>query len=99
MDSKYEALADVENSSEYIKLKMVLSTGIQVASHYHNGIEILCFLNGSGFVALNGKKINVKKGDAVVVNSKEIHSIISVTTLEYYCIILKKSFLKKHCLK
>lgn len=96
MDSKYEALADIENDLEFIKHRNILPDISQVASHYHDGMEILCFLDGFGSVYLNGKKLNIKKGDTVVVNSKEIHSIVPDTDLKYYCIILKKSFLKKH---
>ena len=92
----YELIADIENNKEYIGNNFVLKENHYITPHYHDGIEILCFYSGEGYVQSDGEKINVKSGDIAVCNSRQIHTISAFSELKYRYIILKKNFLKKY---
>ncbi len=96
MNIFYEIGADIENGQELISHTCHLPDGFLFTPHYHEGIEILCFFDGKGCVELDGESFEVKKGDIVVFNSKQVHSVIPQEEIAYYCVIIKKSFLKKY---
>lgn len=62
--------------------------------HWHEHMEILYFLKGSGWVNCGANKIPVERGVLVTVNSCELHSIYGDGEVEYYCIILNPSMFK-----
>lgn len=65
----------------------------QVLMHYHENIEILYILQGTGIVGCEAKDITVKEGDIVIINSNKLHGIHSTaSTLRYYCLIIDKTF-------
>ena len=45
------------------------------ASHWHRSIEVFAVLDGSLHVTINHKKHPLSKGDFIIINSNEIHSI------------------------
>ena len=62
--------------------------------HWHDEIEILYFVKGGGAVSCNLQKIGVNQGEAVLFNSKELHTgCIDGRNAEYYCIHLNTAFL------
>lgn len=48
-------------------------------SHRHNHMEILYNIDGVADVLIHGKKYELKKGDAVIVNPKLVHKVICNT--------------------
>jgi AraC-like DNA-binding protein len=69
--------------------------------HSHENIELLLFTNGSGYIQTINQKIEVKKGDFVIVNPNTRHCEIS-NNLSFYAIginqinmYLKETFTKK----
>ena len=96
LNSLYEIAADIENDEEVITHKTHLPDDFIFNPHYHEGIEILSFFDGEGYGEIDGERIYIKSGDTVIFNSKQVHFIVTDTTLSYYCVIAKKSFLKKH---
>lgn len=61
--------------------------------NWHDNIEILCCMAGSGQIICNSVEYDVEKGDLVVVNSNVIHGFRSDTKFEYYCLIVGSDFL------
>ena len=60
--------------------------------NWHENVELLHIIRGSGNIFLDGKPILVGSGDTVVVNANKIHRITSIDELEYYCLIIDRSF-------
>jgi len=96
MKSLYEAQADIINDKDCIVHITNLSDGNSILPHYHEGIEILNFFDGEGQVEIDGEIFKVKKGDTVIFNSKQVHFVKSFDNMSYFCVIIKKSFLKKY---
>ena len=61
--------------------------------HYHENVEILYFVKGSGLATCGINHIEVKSGDILVVNANELHSVhTTCPELGYYCLIVDKGF-------
>lgn len=59
--------------------------------HWHENIEILFFEDGIGEVLVGENIVNSKKGDVIIVNSEELHSIKALTDeVMYSCLIIDK---------
>lgn len=64
-------------------------------AHWHEQIELLCFLEGSAVVECNSNPISVKAGELLVINSNELHAGYTLTEgVLYYCIIIDISLLE-----
>ena len=62
--------------------------------HYHEGLEILYFIEGEALVYCNKKKLKINSPSIVIINSKELHSIEKLSPLcKYYCLIIDKDFI------
>ncbi len=61
--------------------------------NWHDNIEILYCMAGSGQIVCNSVEYDVEKGDIVVVNSNVLHGFRSDTKFEYYCLIVGSDFL------
>lgn len=59
-----------------------------VETHYHGNIEILYCLSGKLKIFLNGQSYSFEKGDMVIINSMELHSVMaeSKTKNRYFVI-------------
>ncbi len=58
-------------------------------NHWHDHLEFLYIINGKGIIECNSISYNVKPGDLVVVNSRELHCGYSLSDFfMYYCIIV-----------
>ena len=58
-------------------LEDIYGKGCMVGAHYHDYIEILYCTDGNFEAYLSGVKYTFKKGEMIVINSNEIHSIYS----------------------
>lgn len=67
---------------------------VMFSHHWHEHIEILCFVTGAATIACGSTQIDVKAGDIVVVNSNELHYGVSRSEdLFYYALICDLSLL------
>ena len=60
--------------------------------NWHENVEILHFVNGNATVTYNANRFEVGRGDTVIVNTNSLHDIITETSVEFYCLIVDRSF-------
>jgi AraC family transcriptional activator of pobA len=60
----------------------LLSEGEYIAPHWHDFLEILYFCEGNAKIQINASYFDIKSGEAVVLNSLDVHSISG--TAKYY---------------
>ena len=60
--------------------------------NWHENIEILFCTNGDGFVQCGPEQISFSKGDLFIVNADTLHSIGSISSVSYQCLIIDRSF-------
>ena len=60
--------------------------------NWHENIEILCCVSGSGYVKCNSDTFAAAQGDIVVINSNCPHSTGSCGTFVYCCLIVDNEF-------
>lgn len=64
-----------------------------VPMHWHENIEMLYFIDGSGIIACDTEQYTANVGDIVIINSNNLHWIKPITPhCKYYCLIVDKSF-------
>lgn len=68
-------------------------------THWHENIEILHCVEGSGTVQLDAKAIEINEGQTVIVNSKCLHTIGSDEKIRYICLIVDNEFFKSNGIK
>lgn len=56
--------------------------------HWHEDIECIHIINGEMYYDVNGKKLLLKKGDNIIVNSKQLHFGYSNCQKECYFIVV-----------
>lgn len=67
---------------------IIIPAGVKVKPHYHEVIEEIYFVSGgSGIMWLDGKEKKVVKGDAIVIQPGERHSIHNNTDQELRLIV------------
>ena len=66
--------------------------GEEVETNWHKNIEILCCLQGSGYVRNGSSICDFTENDIVVVNSDTLHTIGSSKSLKYSCLIIGNGF-------
>jgi len=62
------------------------------AANWHENIELLECLEGSGYFRLGPQTVYVKPGDLVVVNGNTLHSYGTESRFVYRCLIIDNSF-------
>jgi len=75
----YEELMPVVNGERYPFHSFLADTRGRrfiVEPHWHYYIELLYFLEGSASIILGNERYLVSTGDFVIINSREVHSII-----------------------
>ena len=70
-------------------LECICGKDCMVSAHYHDYIEILYCTDGMFEAYLNGIKYTFKKGEMIVINSNEIHSVYSCGTEKNSYIVVK----------
>ena len=63
--------------------------------NWHENIEFLYCISGEGFVTYNDRRIPIREGQLVVVNSEMFHSVISDTHMDYHCLTLDRHFCRE----
>lgn len=96
MDKKYE-----KHSYQNKKLPIIFHVDLKDTKeftliHWHEHIEILFFEQGCGEVFIDERIIGAQKGDIVVINSEEIHSVRTIDEdILYSCLIIEKNFCER----
>jgi len=80
-------------------LKVIIPKGVTAKKHYHEKhAEVFVFLNGLGVVIVesNGKKEKfiVKKGDFMLINPKEKHTVRAVSK-DLELLVIKTPYIPK----
>lgn len=85
-----------EVAAQPFRIHYVYRLSVQEARNqtinWHTNVEIIYCLNGSGEVLCGTKRIQITKGDMVIINSELLHNLIPKTFLEYWCLIIDDSF-------
>lgn len=63
--------------------------------NWHDNIEIQLCVEGEGYVLIDGKLYELKKGDIAVIDSNSIHYTYSSTSMTYSCIIVDGDFCER----
>lgn len=63
-------------------------------SNWHENIEIIYCIEGSGQIICNAVDYHVEKGDIFVINSGALHGFYSREGFKYHCLIIDFDFLK-----
>lgn len=69
-----------------------MTAGQEAPFNWHENIEILCCIEGMGYVKCNLDTHHVQAGDIFVVNSDSVHSTGTDTTFVYHCLIVDDTF-------
>ncbi|MBQ3000083.1 MAG: helix-turn-helix domain-containing protein [Clostridia bacterium] len=62
------------------------------AGNWHENIEIILVLDGSGTIINHDKHLSVEKDDILVINANCLHAFSSASELKYYYLIIDRSF-------
>lgn len=60
--------------------------------NWHENIEVLSFISGSGKVRIDGKEYETSAGDVVVINANCVHEFSSDTEMIYRVLIIDRAF-------
>lgn len=60
--------------------------------NWHENIEILFFIEGTGQVFCDLNTTDVKAGDIFVINSNSVHYVITDNVINYYCLIVDSEY-------
>ena len=61
--------------------------------NWHENLEIIYAVSGNGIAICDGKRIEIKQGDILVVNSNSLHGFSAGDSeLKYYCLIIDRHF-------
>lgn len=86
-----------KNKNEILYIsETIIDENFKTTKHAHPNIEILFFLEGSGYVITENEKIKVKKNDLMIINMESNHYECSNDNFRFYAIGLNhlKAFLK-----
>lgn len=77
------------------KNKLSYFDGMKALCHWHNDVELVKILDGEMNYYINGKTINLKKNDGVIINSKVMHYGFSENNqeCEFICILIDPEIL------
>lgn len=65
-------------------------------ANFHESLELLYFISGTGTVQCDNTLYRVKAGDLLVVNSFTVHQIFATQNLRRFCLIISNSFCELH---
>ena len=66
----------LEKNKHYVIKRIVVYAGKRLSKQYHEvKTETIIPMNGVGHIWINGKEVNVMKGNPITVNPKVIHRI------------------------
>ncbi len=64
--------------------------------NWHENTEILYCLSGEGSVKCDTTDLHMKKGDTIIINARQLHTVSSDTEVRYHCLIIANSFFKEN---
>lgn len=71
----------------------VYSTSPCTYFHWHEGLELLCFLEGCGTVFSDNLRIQIFAGQIAVINSNHLHAVHAPPPgCRYFCLIIDREF-------
>lgn len=87
----YEKIPELENS---FPIKIRKYKGSFMGPHWHEHIELLHIISGTGNFVCGASAQNARSGETVIVNRSELHSYIAPSEVEYICILIHPVFFK-----
>lgn len=90
---KYEQHSLSSDRLPFIFKRFSIHSAMKDYTHWHENIEILYIVEGSGSVICNFKRFDVKEGNIFIINSENLHMVDSNNTIEYYYLIIDSDFL------
>lgn len=63
-------------------------------ANWHENTEFLYCVHGEGCVNCDTVDIHMKKGDTVIINARQLHTVSTDTEVRYRCLIIDNSFFK-----
>ena len=93
--SRYEShnLEDRELPFIYRQRAVKPTDGQLNSSNWHENIELIYIVSGSGIVSVNGRAISVSAGDAVAINANQLHALAAYDQpLVHRYLIVDRSF-------
>ena len=97
LGTRYEEYSDFKNKPPFV-LHCDLTRTSSTCGHeanWHDNLEIQICRSGSGYVILDGERVEFKENDIVVVNSHVIHYTSTDSKMSYSCIIVDSDYCKK----
>lgn len=68
----------------------------ELPPNWHENIELLLCIEGSGQVRCGAQELDFTPGDLFVVNPDTPHVVVSASSVSYRCLIISQSFLKEN---
>jgi len=63
-------------------------------ANWHENTEFLYCIQGKGNVNCDTSDIGMKKGDTVIINARQLHTVSSEAEVKYRCLIIDNSFFR-----
>ncbi len=60
--------------------------------NWHENVELLCVTEGLARVSINGRSYSLQKDEIAVINAHELHDILAIEDMHFYCLIVDRSF-------
>lgn len=97
MHNNYESHAFVKSDFPLIFHLDEREAGYREARpHWHENLEILCFIRGCCTVLCDAEQVRVKAGEIMVINANQIHAFSTEEMgCAYYCLIPSSAFLEE----
>lgn len=91
--SKYETHVWENPEIPFIFNKMHLGEHQRVSgANWHENLELLYIMEGTGTVWVDGMQLPVKKGDQLIMNSNCLHDVSTNDDIRYYYLVVDRSF-------
>lgn len=90
---KYEQHSLSSDRQPFIFRRFSIHSAMKDYTHWHENIEILYVVEGSGSVICNFNRFDVSEGNIFIINSENLHMVDSNNTIEYYYLIVDSDFL------
>ena len=93
---KYEQHSLSSERQPYIFKRFSIHNAMKDYTHWHENIEVIYILEGSGSVICNFKRFDVSSGEIFIINSENLHMVDSNNIIEYYYLIVDSDFLSSN---
>ena len=90
----YESHEEIKNNFPFILHTDTVINKFPCPLHWHDNLEILNCIEGSGTVIVDAHPIKIDKGSTIIINRGFSHTILSNEMVRYNCLIIDDEFLK-----